>query len=359
MNDEAFSDARAPVVIACAAPYGVGGMGRHLLELAEHLRGRKIETTCFAVDFAPGEVGDRKIAPIWLVWARKWTPMRFNAAWQGYFEAIVFDAALAKRLPAAKTLVAFNGQCVRSFRAARKLGYERLFLVAATPHVNLTVAQALKAWKYAPVEPLGYIRRQHEQFLFEYELADQIFYASDYVRESFLKEKFPGEKLRRFSLTPQARFKPAPSRKADGRFRVVSVGSLNLVKGVVVLLDAFGKLETPDAELTLVGGSGTRQMRRFLEQCVARDGRIRIAPGDPLPHLQAADVCAHAAFQDGFAYAPMEALACGTPVVVTDHTGMKERVREGVNGYIVPAGNPDALAQALGRIQKGELRGAR
>jgi glycosyltransferase involved in cell wall biosynthesis len=77
-----------------------------------------------------------------------------------------------------------------------------------------------------------------------------------------------------------------------------------------------------------------------------------VQPGDPLPVLQKADVFVHPSYEDGFGYAPMEALACGVPVVVTEDTGMKEYVRDGVNGFIVPTGSVDAIVAALRHLAR-------
>jgi glycosyltransferase involved in cell wall biosynthesis len=96
-------------------------------------------------------------------------------------------------------------------------------------------------------------------------------------------------------------------------------------------------------------------MRKYLAQKLRADPRITISPGDPLPHLQRAHVYVHPSFQDGYGYAPMEALACGVPVIVTEDTGMKEHVREGVDGYVVPAGDPDALLDRLEHLAKQPL----
>jgi glycosyltransferase involved in cell wall biosynthesis len=84
---------------------------------------------------------------------------------------------------------------------------------------------------------------------------------------------------------------------------------------------------------------------------------LQIAPGDPLPHLRRADVLVHPSFEDGFGYAPMEALACGVPVIVTDQTGMKEHVRAGANGSIIPAGDVRQIVEALGHWQQEKARG--
>jgi glycosyltransferase involved in cell wall biosynthesis len=346
-----ISDAKGPVTIACAAPFGGGGMGRHFFEIAESLRARKIHVRTIARE--RGDVNFQ--TPAWVRFANRFTPLRFSAAWQGYLEGIVFDQFVSRQLRKGDLFIGFNGQALRSMRTARNL-FREVALVSATLHVNFTVAQTMKAYAYAPVEPVGYVRALHERYLLEYEMADRILVGSELTRETFLREKFPAEKLERFKYTADARYRAAAGRARDGRFRVVSIGSLTLSKGVAVLLDAFRNVPGADAELTLVGGSGTRQMRRYLERCMAQDGRVKIAPGDPLPHLQAADVCVHASFQDGFAYAAMEALACGTPVIVTEETGMKEYVREGVNGFVVPSGNADAITAKLQEIRKSGLR---
>ena len=46
-------------------------------------------------------------------------------------------------------------------------------------------------------------------------------------------------------------------------------------------------------------------MRRHMARITTQDPRIRLRPGDPLPHLWRADVCVHPTYEDGFAYAPM------------------------------------------------------
>jgi hypothetical protein len=60
-------------------------------------------------------------------------------------------------------------------------------------------------------------------------------------------------------------------------------------------------------------------------------------------------------FEDGFAYAPMEALACKVPVIVTQDTGMKEYVQEGINGYVVPTGDWEAILERLEQLRRSSL----
>jgi glycosyltransferase involved in cell wall biosynthesis len=186
-----------------------------------------------------------------------------------------------------------------------------------------------------------------ERALVEYELVDTIHVTSRYAYDSFVAEGMPERKLLLRRLSIDDRFVPRSDRSQDGRFRIVYVGALTATKGVHVLLQAFEQLPARSAELTLVGGWASRGMRTFIAKRLRSDQRIRVAVGDPLPHLQQADVYVHPSFHDGFGFAPMEALACGVPVVVTQDTGMREHVREGVNGFVIPTGNVDALVERL------------
>ena len=78
-----------------------------------------------------------------------------------------------------------------------------------------------------------------------------------------------------------------------------------------------------------------------------RDRRISYAPGDPLPHLECADLCVHPSYCDGYGYGPAEAMACGVPVVATEDTGMKEEITPGKNGWIVPTGDVFSIVDVL------------
>jgi glycosyltransferase involved in cell wall biosynthesis len=99
-------------------------------------------------------------------------------------------------------------------------------------------------------------------------------------------------------------------------------------------------------------------LRKYVTERARRDDRISLVEyGDPLEVLRPAHVFVHPTFEDGFGYAPMEALSVGVPVIVTDQTGMAEHVQEGTNGAIIPAGDVDALADRL-REYSARLRGS-
>ena len=97
-----------------------------------------------------------------------------------------------------------------------------------------------------------------------------------------------------------------------------------------------------------MGSFSSHGLRKYVTERAEGDRRITLREhGDPLEVLRGAHVFVHPSFEDGFGYAPMEALAVGVAVIVTDQTGMAEYVEEGVNGSVVPAGDVGVLGERL------------
>jgi glycosyltransferase involved in cell wall biosynthesis len=334
--------------ISCGTGYGGGGLGQHLAQVVEEARAAGRLSAYYAGAIAPGDAAGRVIPRSPLLGLAGYTPLRFSWARTLHLGAELFDRAVARSLRGPiDTFVGFGGLSLHSFRRARELGARRLELHAANSHVGNVMRQHARALADYPFDSPWIGRGQVAKTLKEYELADLIWVASEYTRQSFLDAGFPQSKLARFHLQTAARFVPPQTRPDDGIFRVVYVGGLTVGKGVPLLVRAFSRLKNESAKLTLVGGVSSRGMKRFLKEAMARDPRIVLAPGDPLPHLWQADVYVHPTYEDGWAYAPAEALACGVPVIVTHDTGMKELVHEGENGYVVPTGDEDAIHEGL------------
>ncbi len=282
---------------------------------------------------------------------------RVSAAWRIYRTSVAFDVRASRELPDAERLIAFNGTALAQFEAAARRGYSSRELVAANSHFANVIARHELAHSQYPVEApwaVHLLRRN----LAEYRLADRIHVASSYIRESFAQRGFPEERISLFPLTPDPRFSPPRPGEAPRRgdtFDFLYVGSLTVHKGVPLLLDAFSRLPHTDARLVLVGGWKTRAMRVHVERAVAADPRVSVAPGDPLERLRGAGAYVHPAYEDGFAYAPAEALACGLPVIVSEDTGMKDMLGDGGRGVVIATGDRDALVEAMQAAYRGEL----
>ncbi|MBJ6725363.1 glycosyltransferase [Geomesophilobacter sediminis] len=116
-----------------------------------------------------------------------------------------------------------------------------------------------------------------------------------------------------------------------------------------------------NAVSSLPGGTGGR---RPLLICLGEEGETRVAGGAEIrfvgyqgdPHrvarfYRAADVYLHAAHADTFPTTVLEALACGTPVIATAVGGIPEQIDEGESGFLVPPGDPGAMAERIRQLQ--------
>jgi glycosyltransferase involved in cell wall biosynthesis len=353
------------VVVSCSTPLGVGGLGRHLQEAMDALARRGAAGVCICDPSPPGAGGadgtQLYASPRTLV-ARTLTgaiaPLtRRSPALSTWTASVAFDLDAARRLPAAEHLVAFNGSALLQLRAARRARMRSVSLMSANSHLRRVVRMYALAHRQYPLER-SWASRLLGRNLAEYALADRIYVSSLHAWESFAEEGVPEERLALFPLTPAPRFVPnVGARATSPSFDIVYAGSLSVAKGVPLLIDAVRRLDYPDLRLVLAGGWATRGMRRFVQRACAEDARIVVHPGDPLPHLQRAALYVHPSWEDGFGYAPVEALACGVPAIVSANTGMRELIEPGRNGLVVPTGDLDALTQGIEAAYRGELLG--
>lgn len=346
-QERALPDGR--VTVSCSAAPGNGGLGRHLQELADALARRGALAAVISGAQRDSEPGGRGRLGRLLAAA----PVPVSPGLRTRVFMTEFDAYAAARLPAGEHLIAFNGQALGQFAAARRAGYGGRDLVSANSHMRRLARQHALARSRYPLEG-SWARHMVARNLAEYAQADRIYVSSAYVRDSFLEQGFAGERLVEFPLTPDPRFTPRPE-PSGGRFEIVYVGSLVVHKGVPLLIDAVRRLGHRDLRLTLVGGWASRGMRRFVQRALAADERIRVRPGDPLEHLRAARLYVHPAYEDGFGYAPAEALACGVPVLVSQDTGMKGLIDTPRAGAVLPTGDLDALSEAIDAAYRGEI----
>ena len=344
------------VTVSCSAPVGTGGLGRHLEELLEALARRG-----HPAHYISGAERDGRRVPAGrpdLLAKLLQSPIPLTPGVRARVSAAEFDLYAAQRLPRAECLIAFNGQALAQFDGARRGGYRASALVSANSHMRRVIRQHELARRRYPLEG-SWAAHMLRRNLREYERAERVYVGSRYSFASFLAEGFPEERLAWFPWTPDPRFESSEARQPSERFEIVYTGSLALHKGVPLLIDAVRSLPHRDLRLTLVGGWGSRGMRRFVQQACAADDRIVAGPGDPLPHLRAASLYAHPAYEDGFAYAPAEALVGGVPVIVSEDTGMKDLIDSPRAGLVVPTGDLDALTAAIDSAYRGELFGGR
>ena len=185
----------------------------------------------------------------------------------------------------------------------------------------------------------------------EIEMADCILVGSTYVRDTFVSEGVPASRI---AIAPYGvdlrTFGPAAERETRGnaRFRAIFVGQLSQRKGIRYLLNAYRDFRKPDTELTLVGNAvnSDAPLRAYADlfRHVPHQTRAALAQ-----RYRESDVFVFPTLLEGMPLVVLEAMACGLPVIVTPN-GPGDIVRDGVDGFIVPARDEAAIRDRLERL---------
>jgi glycosyltransferase involved in cell wall biosynthesis len=109
----------------------------------------------------------------------------------------------------------------------------------------------------------------------------------------------------------------------------------------------------PEARFILAGadfGSQRSVMARVRE--LGLEDKVRVVESDSSPEkiLAALDVYVCASESEGFSNVILEAMACGKPVIATNVGGNPEAVKDGITGFLVPYGSPQAIAGAASML---------
>jgi glycosyltransferase involved in cell wall biosynthesis len=144
-----------------------------------------------------------------------------------------------------------------------------------------------------------------------------------------------------------------------GNPALVSVGRLVHLKGYDLLLPAIDRLRSshPGIHLTIIGEGPERPRLETLARRLDLDRHVTFTgfSPEPLPAVRAADLFVLTSRYEAFPNAALEALACGTPVVLTNCPGANtELVRPGFNGRLASdltaSGLARVIAAALGEL---------
>jgi D-inositol-3-phosphate glycosyltransferase len=146
------------------------------------------------------------------------------------------------------------------------------------------------------------------------------------------------------------------------RYRIVCVGRLVERKGVGNAIEALGLLLAaggPDTELVVAGGPDrdhlddhpeVRRLRGLAQIAGVADRvvfRGRVDRDELPPLLRSADLAVCVPWYEPFGIVPLEAMACGVPVVASAVGGLCDTVVHDQTGLLVPPRRPTELAQAL------------
>lgn len=144
------------------------------------------------------------------------------------------------------------------------------------------------------------------------------------------------------------------SKKIENRqFTLLSTRAWEPVYGVEIIAHAFVKAvrEIPQLRLVMLGnGSQKESLFRIFSRENALEKVVfggQVEQADLPRYYQNADIYVSATHSDGTSISLLEALACGTPALVSDLPGNKEWISPGVEGWLFPKGDADGLKASI------------
>lgn len=186
----------------------------------------------------------------------------------------------------------------------------------------------------------------------EFQAAEHVFVLSSAARDSMIRFGVNPDKI---VINPCGVDLSAfhPAEKRDHIFRIIQTGGINIRKGILTLLDAFSQAKLSGAELWFVGGGfETSGIQSTIESLRTPGVTFHepVAQASLREYYNQSSVFVLASVADGFGMVVPQAMACGLPVIVTENVGAKDLIVDGVNGFIVPVGAPEIIADRLRRL---------
>ena len=311
--------------------------------------------------FDPGEAGSLQLVRryrrhgwanrvIWAAWRR--TPGS-GSAWN---LPVVFSTGYADRLAAGwigpcTIFHGWTGNCLACIEKARQSG-AHIIIEQATMHPRdwqRTVLEECERFGVRPTDcrallPDALVKRMER----EYEKADSIVVPSEVAKRSFEGAGLGDKAIVLHAGVDHEFFRAPESRVPREPFRVCFAGRVEIAKGLPYLLQAWKKLDLPNAELVLIGEVAD-EMRSFMDQWALPNVRLTgfVPAGAVAEWYRRSHLLVFPSVNEGLARAIFEAMASGLPVVATDLSGAEDCITSGIEGSVVAARNVDALAESM------------
>ena len=321
----------------------------HAIELASQLHQRGYLETLITTKswYAKGKIPSSRciaiLAPEILAMAVRKIPFFRRRGYYSYIKDNLFDALARKYISPCDIFHAWGNYAYVSIPFARKWKAKIVIERGSThPYFQDEILREECARYQVPVE------RAHPQIiekgLKEIELADRVIIPSEFVRRSFMAHGVHESKLAciPYGIDPQAF---TQTEKKDAVFRVLFVGNVGIQKGVHYLLEAWSQMKLKNAELVFIG-SVEEEIKPMLAKHSSHINLRGHVPHEKMfEEFSNASVFILPSLQEGSALVTYEAMACGTPSIVSENTGAI--VRDNLDGFVIPIRSSQAIKEKI------------
>lgn len=179
---------------------------------------------------------------------------------------------------------------------------------------------------------------------------------SDSTKRDLIRRGIPGEQVKVVECGIDiGHYNPSVDVK-ENPGTILYVGRIKKYKGINILIDALDLLRKRGRNYRLII-QGTGDYTNSLKQQAKKLGLTSVVDFEgfvsekqKLYRLRSSTVAAFPSEKEGWGLTVIEANACGAPVVASDSDGLRDSLRNGETGFLVPHGNIEALANRLEEI---------
>ncbi len=284
-----------------------------------------------------------------------------------------FDQYVASQIRSRQTVYAYEDGALATFKKAKYLGNTCIYdlpigywrsareLMAEEIEQRPDWSSTFTGFKDSDVK----LSRKDEELA----LADHIFVASLFTKKTL--SSYPN-KLDNVSVIPYGFPDPFLGRQyvsyKNRPLKLLFVGGLSQRKGIANVLEAVEKFRNK-VELTIVGRKSTDDCRPLNEGLMKHRYIPSLPHSEILKLMSQHDVLLFPSLFEGFGLVITEAMSQGTPVITTERTAGPDLIEHGKNGWLVKAGDTEALrlmieslisnAEQIERVGKAAMQTAR
>lgn len=269
---------------------------------------------------------------------------------------------ITKGLGKANIVYGFNSASLELFQLAKSQGIkcilDQTIAVSSLEYQLMSEEEEKwKNWSMSPFQVTQFMKQKAERARKEQELADHIVCGSDFVKSSLIDEGIPQDKITVVSLgsikqKPQIFNQNSTNqhntKKSTKGLSILFAGNVGLRKGIPYLLEALKILKNQIPFICKIAGNITIKQEKVEEYQDLCQFLGRVPRSEMIELYQWADVFVLPSICEGSAMVTYEALMFGLPIITTYNSG--SIVRNGVDGFIVPIRNSEAIADSLIKI---------
>lgn len=276
-------------------------------------------------------------------------------AWER-LDRITFDRFVSTQMDDVDVFVGLSGSGLNTGRAIQARG-GRYVCDRGSSHIRVQNQLTMEEDELWGIAPVGVDPWIIDREVDEYAQADCITVPSTFNVRSFVRQGVPADKLRKVSYGVNLeRFHPSQCPR-QGHFDVLFAGGMSLRKGIPYLLQAFKALVHPRKSLTFAGAPSQPLIDLMRGKGLWSDD-IKVLGHVDQSQLKDVMSSSHVlvlpSIEEGLALVQAQAMACGCPVIASEHTGAEDLFEHGQQGFITPIRDAERITQHLQALADDE-----